>query len=269
MRFETGTLLFKSVTLLFLAGSVALTGCAVHGRGAALEAVANGTSASLDPSSVDDAAARPASEHAEAANAEDYDPWERFNERMFAFNHKLDRVVVKPVAKAWTKIAPEPVRNGIANVFRNVGMPRRFVNNLFQLKFTGAAQELAGLVINSTVGVGGLVDVMKEADLRPPDAEDAGQTLAVYGIGPGPYLVLPFFSPSTVRDSIGSGIDGLLDPLGYVMPFVGSVAKRVVTIVNDRSANLETFEAVEESVVDLYSAVRNGYLQRRERAIKE
>lgn len=265
MRFDTGTLLSRSIALLFLAGSVALTGCAVRGRGAELGAVADGTAASVAPSSVEGAAPP----DGESAVAEDYDPWEPFNERTFAFNHKLDRVVVKPVAKGWTKIAPEPVRNGIANVFRNVGTPRRFANNLFQLKFKGAAQELAGLVINSTVGVGGLVNVMREADLAPPDAEDAGQTLAVYGIGPGPYLVLPFFAPSSVRDSIGSGIDGALDPLGYFMPFIGSVAMKVVTTVNARSMNLETFEEVEGSVVDLYSAVRNGYLQRRERAIKE
>ena len=204
-----------------------------------------------------------------SAEAQDYDPWERFNERTFDFNHKLDHYVIKPVATGWSKIAPQPVRNGMRNMLQNVAMPRRFINNLFQLKLKGAVQELVGFVINSTVGVGGLVDVMREADLAAPDAEDTGQTLGVYGIGPGPYLVLPFFPPSSLRDTIGSTIDGFLDPVTFFMPFVGGIAKRGFTSINDRSRNLEEFEAVEESVVDLYSAVRNGYLQRRERAIRE
>jgi phospholipid-binding lipoprotein MlaA len=105
--------------------------------------------------------------------------------------------------------------------------------------------------------------------VAPLDEEDTGQTLAVYGVKPGPYLVLPFFPPSTVRDTIGSTIDGLLDPVSLVMPLAGSVAKRVGTAVNDRSMNLELFEEVEESVLDLYSGTRNLHLQRRERAIRE
>lgn len=250
MRFDAGTSMARWVMLLFVAGSVALAGCAAH-RGA------DGRVASL--ATTDDV----------STEAGDYDPWEPFNEQTFAFNYNLDRYIFKPVATGWTKVAPEPVRNGVANFFRNVGMPKRFVNNLLQLKVKGAVQELAGFVVNSTVGIGGLVNVMQQADLAPPDAEDTGQTLGVYGIGPGPYLVLPFFSPLTVRDAIGAAVDGLLDPVSYFIPFVGSVAKRTTITVNDRSRNLEEFEAVEESVVDLYSAVRNGYLQRRERAIME
>ena len=105
--------------------------------------------------------------------------------------------------------------------------------------------------------------------MAPPDEEDTGQTLAVYGVKPGPYLVLPFFPPSTVRDTIGSTVDGLLDPVGLVMPLVGSIAKRVGGTVNDRSMNLELFDEVEDSVLDMYSGTRNLYLQRRERAIRE
>jgi phospholipid-binding lipoprotein MlaA len=123
--------------------------------------------------------------------------------------------------------------------------------------------------MNSTVGVGGLFDVARGEGVTPKDDEDTGQTLAVYGVKPGPYLVLPFFPPSTVRDTVGSAVDGLLDPLSYVLPFVGSVAKRGGTTVNDRSINLQVYEDVEEGVIDLYSGVRNIYLQRRERAIRE
>jgi phospholipid-binding lipoprotein MlaA len=97
---------------------------------------------------------------------------------------------------------------------------------------------------------------------------DAGETLALYGVGAGPYLVLPTMPPLTVRDAIGRGIDGALDPIGYLLPFVANRAKSIVTAINERSLNLETFANVEDSVLDLYSAARNGYLQRRRRAIE-
>jgi phospholipid-binding lipoprotein MlaA len=243
---------------LFLVGAVSLAGCAAHGGGAGLRTAADGTAVS-----------QAADFDGEVVEAADYDPWERFNERTFAFNYELDRVVVKPVAKGWRKAVPEPMRDGIQNAFRNLGMPRRFVNNLLQGKIEGALRELTGFVMNSTVGVAGLFDVAKGEGVTPKDDEDTGQTLAVYGVKPGPYLVLPFFPPSTVRDTVGSAVDGLLDPLSYLLPFVGSVAKRGGTTVNDRSMNLEVYEDVEEGVVDLYSGVRNIYLQRRERVIKE
>jgi ABC-type transporter lipoprotein component MlaA len=105
--------------------------------------------------------------------------------------------------------------------------------------------------------------------LTPSDDEDTGQTLAVYGVGSGPYLLLPFFPPSRVRDSVGSAVDGLLDPTGFFLPFAGNVATKAETTVNDRSFNLELSEEVEESVLDLSSGVRNFHLQRRERDIRE
>jgi phospholipid-binding lipoprotein MlaA len=255
----------RLAVLLLLGGPAALAGCAMHGRGSDLRTAADEVSASsaLDPA---DSAARPPA--GDSPEALEYDPWEPFNERMFAFNRGLDRRVVKPAARGWRKVVPEPLREGIQNAFRNVGMPRRLVNNLLQLKVAGAGRELVGFVVNSTVGLGGFIDIAQREGLRPND-EDTGQTLAVYGVGPGPYLVLPFFPPSTVRDSIGSAADGLLDPLSYLLPFVGSVAKRVTTTVNDRSMNLELSEEVEESVLDYYSAVRNFHLQRRDRDIRE
>ena len=142
---------------------------------------------------------------------------------------------------------PEPYRKGLQNAVRNIGMPRRFVNNLLQLKIDGAFCELTGFVLNSTVGLGGIGDVARAEGIFPPDEEDTGQTLAVYGVKPGPYLVLPLFPPSTVRDTIGSTIDGLLDPVSLVMPLVGSVAKRVGTTVNDRSLNLQLYEEVKRA----------------------
>ena len=204
----------------------------------------------------------------EADEAEEYDPWEPFNEKMFEFNRQLDRYVLKPVATGWSKVVPEELRRSLRNAAANVGMPRRLVHSLLQGKVQGAIREVGRFVLNSTIGMGGLFDVARFEGV-PPSDEDAGQTLGFYGVGPGPYLVLPVLAPSTVRDTIGAGLDALLDPLSFILPFSGSLARRVGETVNERSLTLELFQEIEESVLDLYSAVRNGYLQRRERAIRE
>ena len=148
------------------------------------------------------------------------------------------------------------------------------VNNLLQAKLVGAGRELARFTINSTVGVAGLVDVAKLGLGIDPSNEDFGQTFGVWGIGPGPYLVLPFLSVMTVRDGIGSVFDRGLNPLTYVSIFVDgaqfvSMGTFTLNAVNERSLNLDTYEQIEETVIDLYSAVRNGYLQSRAAAIKE
>ncbi len=205
---------------------------------------------------------------ADLEEVEEYDPWEPFNERTFAFNRQLDRWVLKPVATGWNRVVPEPMRQGLKNAAQNLGMPRRVVHSLLQLKLEGALRELTRFVLNSTLGVGGLFDVARGAGIAASD-EDAGQTLGVYGVGPGPYLVLPFFPPLTVRDGVGLALDAALDPLNYLLAFAGRAGIQAGTTVNDRSLNLELFQDVEESVLDLYSAVRNAYLQRRARAVRE
>jgi phospholipid-binding lipoprotein MlaA len=193
----------------------------------------------------------------------DYDPWQPFNERMFAFNHDvLDKWLIKPAATGWSKVAPERVRRSFSHLFDNFDMPHRLVNNLLQARPIGAARELARFAVNTTVGIGGLFDVATALHIEPSDA-DAGQTLALYGFGPGPFLVLPTFPPLTVRDAIGRGIDGTLDPISYFLPFVANRAKSIVTAINERSLDLRLYADVEDSVLDLYSAARNGYLQRR------
>ena len=140
------------------------------------------------------------------------------------------------------------------------------MNNLLQGRPLGAGPELARFAVNSTVGVAGLVDVASLMHVEPSEA-DFGETLAMYGVGAGPYLVLPTMPPLTVRDAIGRGVDGALDPVSYFLPFVANKAKSIVTAVNERSLNLKLFADVEDSVLDLYSAARNGYLQRRQRAV--
>ena len=198
----------------------------------------------------------------------EYDPWESFNRKMFAFNRQLDRFVLKPVAKVWNFVVPELAQQSLANAFDNVAMPRRLLNSLFQLKIEGAGRELARFFINISMGVGGFFDAATELGI-PRSEEDTGQTLGYYGVGPGPYLILPFLPPLTVRDGLGFAADVAIQPIGYVAPFEASAGMRGGQIVNERSLNLETFEEFERAVFDLYSATRNAYLQRRQRLIEE
>jgi phospholipid-binding lipoprotein MlaA len=202
-------------------------------------------------------------------DAPDYDPWRPFNEVVFSFNHDvLDEWLVRPTATGWQKVMPAPVRRALGRAFDNLDMPKRLVNNLLQVRPLGAARELGRFVVNTTAGVGGLFDVAGMLHIEPSHA-DAGQTLALYGVGAGPYLVLPATSPRTLRDAIGSTADGFLDPLGYFIPFFADQARAVVNAINDRSLQLQSFADVEESVLDLYTAARNGYLQRRRFVIRE
>ncbi|MBM4296244.1 MAG: VacJ family lipoprotein [Deltaproteobacteria bacterium] len=209
---------------------------------------------------------------AAAAAGEDFDedPWEGFNEKMFNFNREvLDRYFLKPLATAWDFIFPDFFQRGIHNIFDNAAVVRRLVNNSLQAKFAGAGTELARFTINSTIGLAGFFDVAKDAFGIEQKDEDTGQTFGVWGMGPGPYLVLPFLPPLTVRDGIGYAFDAAMTPYSYFIPWWGSVAAATNNTVNERSLNLETFERVAESTVDLYGAVRNAYLQRRAAAIKQ
>jgi phospholipid-binding lipoprotein MlaA len=199
-----------------------------------------------------------------------YDPWESFNEKTFAFNRNVDRWVLKPVAKVYNKIMPEPFQIMVSNGFDNISFVPRAVNSLLQGKWGGTGRELGRFLINSTLGVGGLFDPAKDYWGIQKSREDFGQTLGVWGSGPGPYVIVPFLEPLTVRDGIGKFVDGFMDPLSYVLPFFWDrLGMKLGDILNERSLNLELFQGFEESVIDMYSAVRHGYLKRREQLIKE
>jgi phospholipid-binding lipoprotein MlaA len=201
---------------------------------------------------------------------EEYDPWEKFNEAMFEVNRALDRYVFKPVAQAYNFVVPDEVQRMIERAFDNINVVPRFVNSMLQGKWSGAGREVARFLINTVVGIGGFWDIARTEFNILPSKEDFGQTLGFYGGPPGPYLVLPLMAPLTVRDGIGKFVDGLMDPLSYVLPFIWErLVMKVIETVNDRSLNLELFEGVEATTVDLYSAVRNAYLQRRARQIRE
>jgi phospholipid-binding lipoprotein MlaA len=201
---------------------------------------------------------------------EEYDPWEPFNEKMFAFNRGVDRWVLKPVARGYMFVMPEPWQVLISNGFDNINFVPRFVNSLLQGKWGGAGRELSRFLINSTAGIGGLFDPANDYWGIPKSREDFGQTLGTWGSGPGPYLVLPFMEPLTVRDGIGRLVDTFMDPLSYVLPlFWDRLGMKIGDIVNERALNYDLFQGFEESVIDMYSAVRHCYLQRRQQLIKE
>jgi phospholipid-binding lipoprotein MlaA len=239
----------------------------------ALEVAMDATGAAATvPSEAKLASATYGMEIAQAAAGEDFesDPWEGFNEVMFNFNREiLDRYILKPVATAWDYVLPDPVQKGVHNFFDNLSVVRRVVNNALQLKFQGAGKEVARFAINSTVGLVGLFDVAKDGFGIEQSDEDTGQTFGVWGAPPGPYLVLPFLPPLTVRDGIGHLIDTAMTPYIYFIPWYASIGGNATNIVNERSLNLDRFERVEETTIDLYSAVRNAYLQRRAAAIRQ
>lgn len=218
---------------------------------------------------------------------EEYDPIEPVNSAIFEFNYRLDKYVVKPVAKVYNFFIPPDVQQSIGNVFQNIRFVPRFFNNLFQGKLQGAGIEMSRFFINTTLGVGGLFDpagIMFDLNTSP---EDLGQTLGKYGVPNGPYLMLPLLGPFTLRDGIGFLGDTLLDPFNWlVLPFIEvadaprlvvhdstiAIARlgiQVEETVNARALSLEKFQGVEDSTLDLYGAVRNAYYQQRFKAIQE
>ncbi len=199
-------------------------------------------------------------------SAERADPLEPFNQAMLTFNRKADDWVLHPVAAKWARVMPQPARASVDRFFKNVGVIPRFANDVFQLQFQQAGTEVARFGINSTVGVAGLFDPAdKWFGLEPRD-NDFGLTLAKYGVAEGPYVVLPLLGPSTVRDAIGGVADGAMNPVNYVvsgaLPY--EVAAKAFAAVNARSENLRKFDDADRYAVDLYGAVQDGYLQRRQ-----
>jgi phospholipid-binding lipoprotein MlaA len=225
---------------------------------------------------------------ADEGAGEEYDPWEPMNANIFEFNLKLDRFVLKPVAKGYNFVMPDLVQVGVSNIFSNLRFAPRFLNNVFQGKVKGAGIEVGRFLINSTAGLAGFFDLARKVDLVTPE-EDFGQTLGFYGVKPGPYLVLPFLPPFTVRDFVGFVGDVFLNPINWLVApiievnnvpsviarhnrFTASLIQtgsRVGEVINERSRNLEKFQGVEEATLDLYTAVRNAYLQKRAQAIRE
>lgn len=197
-----------------------------------------------------------------------HDPWEGMNRSVFSFNEGLDRWFLEPVATGWDFVMPDPVESALQRFFRNLGFPVVFVNDLLQGKPVAAAQDVGRFLLNSTAGIGGLFDAAAEAGL-PANDEDFGQTLGVWGVPSGPYLVLPLLGPSNPRDTGGLVVDGATLAYPYFLPWYVNLASTSVRTVNQRSRLLETIREERKAAFDFYVAVRNAYVQRRENQIAD
>ena len=203
-----------------------------------------------------------------ASSGNPKDPVEGFNRAMFAFNEGLDSVIVKPVATGYEAVLPSPIRTGVTNFFGNIDDLFIGVNNLLQGKIPEAFSDLGRVVINTTIGLLGVLDIASDAGLEKHD-EDFGQTFGRWGVGNGAYVVIPVFGPRTVRDTVGLVLDVQADPVANHRPKGDRDIALVLRLVNDRANLLAADKVVEEAALDKYSYVRDAYLQRRRNLIHD
>ncbi|MCB1960981.1 MAG: VacJ family lipoprotein [Rhodocyclaceae bacterium] len=190
------------------------------------------------------------------------DPWERYNRAMFSFNEGVDKVVLKPLATGYDTVAPLPVKTGVGNFFGNLGDIWTGINNFLQGKGGDGRSDTARVLINSTLGIFGLFDVATDMGFEKHQ-EDFGQTLAVWGVGKGPYFVLPFLGPRTLRDAAALPVDFYADPVAHLSDVASRNALVGLRVVHERAALLGASRAVEEGSLDKYGYIRDFYLQRR------
>jgi len=192
------------------------------------------------------------------------DPFESFNRSMFAFNEGADKYVIKPVAKGYNFIMPDIASKGVSNFFSNVDDIVVFFNQLLQFKFAAAVATSARFVFNSTFGLLGLIDVATEMELYKHN-EDFGQTLAVWGVPSGPYLVLPFLGPLNIRDTAGLAVDWtFFDPIFQRQTLRASLATLAIKYIDIRAGLLKASNVLDETIPDKYSFVRDAVTLRRE-----
>jgi phospholipid-binding lipoprotein MlaA len=249
-----------AVVVVFLAGSVMLAVASPHAEAAeTVEAAAahagpSGETASQAPDPLFD-------DDEEAAGFPD--PWENSNRKVFAFNQGFDRWVLYPLMRGYTLITPEFLRKGLRNFFRNINQPVVLVNDAFQLEWTDATVTVGALVVNTTVGIGGLFEPAKHMGM-PRHYSDFGQTLALAGAESGPYIMIPIAGPTTVRDGSGAVVDIFLRPATWVFG-IGTViliyrgGEGFVTL----EEHYETLRELERSSVDFYSVLHAAYSQNR------
>jgi len=190
------------------------------------------------------------------------DPFENFNRTVFTFNDNLDRTVIKPVATVYRDVTPTPVRRGVTNFFSNINDVWSLVNNALQLKPVETTDTLFRVTVNTFWGLGGILDVAGEMNI-PKHSEDFGQTLGYWGVSSGPYVVLPLFGPSTVRDSFGTLVDlsGNLVSNASNVPVRNSLTS--LRLVDTRANFLSAGDVLEQAALDKYTFSREIYLQRR------
>jgi phospholipid-binding lipoprotein MlaA len=204
---------------------------------------------------------------AQAQETEYRDPWEGVNRKIFAFNEGVDRFVFVPVATGWDFVMPDLVQKGIRNFFHNLYMPVTLVNDILQVKPGAVAQDVTRIVMNTAFGIGGLIDVASYAEI-PRNDETFGQTLGVYGVPPGPYMVLPFLGPSNPRESFGLVVDTATLPHQYFVPFYITWGGRGLEILNRRAYYLQEIAQSRRDAFDFYIFVRNAYNQNLEQKVR-
>lgn len=278
--------------ILILSLILLATGCA-HSSGpfsAALPVVKSSTQPILLASTSEQSTAQSAvdavnsidDEYKEDASVDEYgkdavqeerveiaDPLQPVNRVMHQFNDKLYFWALKPIAQGYKAVVPEPVRISAKNFFSNLGFPARFLSCLLQADFSGAATETGRFTINTIWGIGGLLDPAsgKELDLQMQDT-DLGQTLGVWGVGQGFYIVWPILGPSSPRDSVTIAGDYFLYPVSYINPWYVWLGVRTLEEVNATSLRIGDYEALKNAAVDPYVAFRDAYIQYRFKSVK-
>ena len=197
--------------------------------------------------------------------ASEEDPWEGFNRAMFRFNDTLDTYALKPLAQGYQKVTPQFLEDGVHNVFGNIGDVGNLANNLLQGKLHDAGVDTGRLIFNTTFGLLGFFDVAKQMGLQKSD-EDFGQTLGAWGLQSGPYLVIPFLGPSSVRDAGGKVPDSLLTPYPHMDHVPTRNVTRGVEVIDTRASLLSAEKLISG---DKYIFIRNAYLQNREFRVKD
>lgn len=237
----------KKLSVVALAGFVALSlsGCTTTTE--------RGASAAADP-------------------AEIADPMEKLNRGIFAFNDGLDQVLLKPVAKGYRAVVPQPARTGVRNFLRNLKSPIYVANDVLQGDLSGAANNTGRAVVNTVIGVGGLFDVATPLGLKY-QPEDFGQTMATWGVGHGAYAVLPVMGPGSIRDHLGTAVDSYADPVRLWMFNTDRegwhYARLGVTVVDTREEFLDILDDLKKNSIDYYAAVRSTWTQRRAAMVKD
>ncbi len=201
-------------------------------------------------------------------NANPTDPFEPFNRGVFGFNEGVDRAILKPVATVYRDITPSPVRTGVTNFFGNIGDVWSLVNNILQGKPKESVETLMRVSFNTIFGFAGVFDIATEMRLEK-HSEDFGQTLGYWGMGSGPYLVLPVLGPSNFRDGIGTAVDFNTDLVNRTdrVPVRNSLA--ALRVVNTRANFLSAGDVLDQAALDKYSFTRDLYLKRRESLIRD
>jgi len=206
------------------------------------------------------------------------DPFEKTNRKIFAFNETVDIYLFRPVAKTYKKILPSKIKSSIRNFSTNIAQPVTIVNSLLQGKFNNALKSSSSFLINTTIGIGGIINFASKKNITP-NKEDFGQTLASYNIKNGPYLVIPFFGPSTLRDASGLLIDNSLDPTSLNLLKVGGkrnltngnlrLTHRSLSAIDSRSQLIEIIDDLRETSFDFYTTAKSSYIQNRNNKINQ